>query len=204
MNVRRMVLAAAALVAVASGVTPAHAESFYEPTITGTGSFTVISAPSSVIPGAQEDDTKIQVFPERLVHVLTDDIAVDFDQPGDYVRSTPLPATQPVIEAGRVVNSYFIHVDRLADNTAAPGNVYEATFVFDAPILGVIAKGETLVNTHGTLGSPQTQYPQSPGKGTMELGQGDWVKFDAPSTLTVHATNWNVADQVRVITQGTP
>ena len=172
------------------------------PGVTLTGQIIVIDPPASVVPGALENKDQMQVFAERTGLVLSDPVTVDFTKSGDYDQEADLPDLKPVIPAGTVVNSYFIHVDQPGDTGSTR---YNATITFPAEVIGVMVTGATLTAGHALLGVPGTTY----GASVWELnalcattGQDCVTLSSDRKTLILKATDWNVADHMRVITEG--
>lgn len=164
-----------------------------------TGDADLITAPSSVKPGALVD---LVVFQESKGHVLTKDIDVDLVHEGRYGTASVSPSTPVASQllAGTRVSSYFVHLDGDSSGTS-PWNVLLS---FDEPILGVILSRANLDASDDELGAPGTDYPRGLYKRGLGLNPSD------PAPDGVHFTDryWifftmdeaSRVDQIRVIT----
>jgi hypothetical protein len=164
----------------------------------------VVAPPDSLMPDALESDTLMYVFTERSGFVLADDVTVDFSAPGTYHSTADLPDARPVIQAGTLVNSYYIHADQVGVNRSV---VLTRTITFPGEILGVMLLDETLIASHDILGAPGTAYPAVAGigyelRGPCPAALQDCVTLTASRrTLVLTATVYDVVDQIRVITR---
>lgn len=118
--------------------------------VSGSGAVSVISAPTSVAPGALESNTTVYAFNEKQGLVLTSALAVDF--------IPPLFASAGTIASGQKVDSHFVHFDRAG---ATGTNTLSGSVTFDGIILGLIFDNGSLDGTDGLLGSASTTYPAS-------------------------------------------
>jgi hypothetical protein len=175
--------------------------------VTLTGNIEQIAPPASVVVHVLESDDLARIFVERESFVLASDLTVDFTAVGTYDGVGDLPAVEPVIAAGTVLDSYFVH----ADNISSQGlREYEGTITFDVEILGVIltnvAATRLLSTADGILGHPGTAYPlATDGARDVELGPGlnlgDQLTLSADRrTLTFHLATEQSADQLRILT----
>jgi hypothetical protein len=170
------------------------------------GDIELISPPSSVVVHVLESDDLARIFLERQSAVLASNLTVDFTATGTYNQTADLPAVKPVIAAGTVVDSYFIH----ADNISSQGlRRYDGSVTFDVEILGVILTNLTanklLSISDGVLGHPGTLYPPATDAARdLELGLGldsDQLILSADrKTLTFHLATEQSADQLRIVT----
>ena len=163
----------------------------------GSGFEWLDTPPSNLAVGAYESDDLMRVFAEQTDFALTSDVTVDFTEPGTYDQVADLSPTP--ITAGTIVNSYYIHFDQ----TTALGKAHiSTTITFPDPIIGVILTGGNLSDSKDVLGLPGTAYPASGYELTGECSTQDCVTLSEDRlTLTLEATNYNVTDDMRVITQ---
>jgi hypothetical protein len=161
----------------------------------------------SVETGAAPNATSIRGFVERENFTLPVDLEVDFMEPGLYDSEDSLPSVRPIIRAGTVVNSIFLHADSLASNRpGVKGTVYTSSVVFDTDILGVIIRRSTFDllgnGTDAPIGAEGTVYPfgASSFRG-IEFGDNkENVFLIDKRTLQVRFNTVEAIDQVRVIT----
>jgi hypothetical protein len=164
------------------------------------------SPPSSVLLGTYESDSEIRLFTEKGAVSLVTPVAVDISVPGTYRFSADAPYTPAIVPAGTVVNSFFLHFDRVSTTgfTRLSGSA-----TFDCPIIGVIALTPQLDATDAALGRAGTTYPTGtqPKRG---------LEFEEEVTLTADRRTLSVTleiqqgsneladntlDQIRVITE---
>jgi hypothetical protein len=168
-------------------------------TPTGSGFEWLATPPSSIAVGALESDALMRVFAERTDFALTRDVAVDFTEPGTYTQMGDLAPT--TIEAGTIVNSYYIH----ADQTDTRANVaVVATITFPDPIIGVILTDGRLSASKDVLGVAGTDYPTSGYEliGGCPSTQDCATLSEDRHSLTLRTTIYNVTDDLRVLTRG--
>lgn len=128
----------------------------------------------------QTESNLIKIYPERTAVAVGQDVSVTATQPGRY---DAFLQQQSALEAGVVVDSYFIHQDtpgvRQPNLNDKP---YRATIRFDRPIVGVVATSQHLTQTHGRFGLAGVAYG----------GQSDWPAEQADNsgleTSTVYPT----------------
>ncbi len=143
-----------------------------------TGSLVYLSsAPASLVPGALENNRTMYAFDERQGVRLTQDVAVDFGDPGAYTRNEIWPAMTAhsrTVPAGTWVNSHYVHMDV----TTPRATTLRGTITFDSDILGVIVTDARLLATDGTLGAPGTVYAGA-ARRTIELENADRLVISA-------------------------
>jgi hypothetical protein len=104
--------------------------------------------------GQTESDNYIFVWDEQQNVTLTQDLAVDITEPGEYNRDkSPTPST---VSAGTTVSSYILHFD---EDTG--GRTLSGSITFDTPVLGIIMATnppDSLVASDGIVGIPTTTY----------------------------------------------
>ena len=147
---------------------------------TTSGQVEQIPQPLDARIGALESDLKARAWDEVQGHRLTSPLTVDATPAG--------PGT--TIGVGTWVSSHMIHVDQQGTEG---GVTFSGSVSFSDPVLGVITTNGGLVASDG-LGAP-TQFSAT-GRG---LEGGDSVTLGVSST-GIRFTNFNVIDQVRVIT----
>jgi hypothetical protein len=164
------------------------------------------SPPASVLLGAYESDSQIRLFSEKGTVSLVTPVAVDISVPGTYRFSADAPYTPGIVPAGTVVNSFFLHFDRISTTgfTRLSGSA-----TFDCPIIGVIALTPQLDATDASLGRAGTTYPTGtqPKRG-LEFEEVVTLTADRRTltvTLEIQQSSTspadNTLDQIRVITE---
>jgi hypothetical protein len=138
--------------------------------------------------------------------------------PQTYKTAASVPSPVPMIAAGTVVDSFYIHAEPVGHPLAAAH--YTATVRFDRPIVGLFLQWEdntslppaagplTLNNTDAILGAPGVNYNTPPhgGRG-MEFppgGHDDVVTVVNAQTLSLDLVTGTETDDLRVVTQGSP
>jgi hypothetical protein len=167
------------------------------------GDVTEIAPPPSVLEDVLVSTTTMSLFEERKNYVLPTALNVDIlgVGRGDTDPFTPAPDAG-MIAAGTRVDIYFVHFDR-------PGDTFGALFGaigFDAEVLGVIHKDESLDNSD-YLGVVGTSYPGGLSERGMAqtIEQFDWVEvvnapMGPPVSVRINSAVDVVLDQVRIIT----
>lgn len=118
-----------------------------------TGSARVVDAPASVLRGLWESNAYTHIFQEQSNLTLELSLGVDISITGRCAN--PEDCSPTSLEAGTVVNSYFVHQDALGRR----GNIFlQSSITFDEQILGVIVSASSL-NASDFLGAPGTTYP---------------------------------------------
>ncbi len=110
--------------------------------------------PSLERDGYSSDDTMILVL-ERQDVILPLDLRVTFKAPMNGTKSA-YDSNTAVLPAGLRVDSYLLHFNAAKINpnvTGIGGNVK-----FERPIVGVIARGDQLINSDSAFGAPGVQY----------------------------------------------
>lgn len=172
------------------------------PKIAGDARF-ALTPPRSLKLGAYENDEQIMVLLERYNVRLKNDLTVSFTEPGRY--NQVIAEVRPVIQAGRTVDSYLLHLDAIGESENPVK--HSATLAFDRPIIGVIVAGNRLTNSDFALGDPATQY----GEDIRPTEQRDARGFDGiddvlvisddRKSLSVALQVSNSMDQVRVLVE---
>ena len=162
------------------------------------GQMTKIAPPPSVELHMAESNTTQLAFDERQCVTLLAPLKVSIKSPGLYDETIDM--VTGTIPAGVRVSSHFVQADRVG--TGGPQIVLEGTLTTDAPILGIIVRAAHL-NSSDFLGAIGTVYPTGSSGRVMQLINGnDWINLDAGlQSVTVHTTNSQHADQVRVVTE---
>ena len=171
-------------------------------TIIGTGGqMTKIAPPPSVLFDALESDTTMFAFDEQQNVTLAQPLSVDITTPGTYDDSADL--TPGTIPAGTAVSSHFVHADHVG--TGVPRVTLDGTVTTDKDILGIAILAKAL-NDSDYLGAPGTLYPTGEfGPGFNLDNQDDFVIEQIDKrTVQIHSDVRIHADQVRIITDGTP
>ena len=157
-----------------------------------------IIAPPTVEPNRLENARYGMLFAEKKGVSLTASLRVDATVPGEYNMKTVMkPAT---VAAGTKVNSYYLHVDRVASPMAF--DVITGSLTFDTPILGVIAAEGNLIRSD-FLGDSRTMYPTS--RRTLDRNSPSnldrfWISADM-KTLRYEMQTSTACDSLRIITQ---
>jgi hypothetical protein len=163
-----------------------------------TGGMTEISAPASTLQNALESDTQIFLFAEQTSVTLGSSLSVDVALDGTYDSGNVPVAGSGSIAPGSVVDSYFIHLDRLGQNAVVSGSV-----TFDTDILGVIVYTGGLGGSDGLLGAGGTSYISGDPNRGLEFGPSEDVLTLSGSTLTLSLREQqNRVDQLRVVVAG--
>lgn len=158
----------------------------------------VITAPPTVEPNRLENARYAMLFAEKAGVALAASLGVDAASSGEYnMKSVMKPAT---IAAGVRVNSYYLHVDRVASPTAF--DVITGSLTFDAPILGVIATEGKLLKSD-VLGARGTVYPAA--RRTLDRNAPTnldrfWISADM-KTLRYEMQTSIACDSLRIITR---
>ena len=168
------------------------------------GAVRLIPPPASVQLGALESNTTLFLFAERTTYSLPQSVPVDISTPGTY---TTLPLSPSTINAGSLVDVYYLHHDQIGFNGGtAPGQNLQGSITFDTDVIGIIALDPTLVATNGILGAPGTLYDNFPNGQGYEFtppcpGLQDSVTLSSDRrTLTVCTTVYGANDDLRIIT----
>lgn len=144
-------------------------------------------------------------FEEQQDVLLELDIPVNVTEPGHYTRPLDLAGVMgnsdlpyPVLEAGTVVDSHFLHLD------VKSGPRLEGFVEFDTDIVGVIffdAEREIFAPSDLLFGAPGTLYPDMNVR-DLELRDGDWIWLsDDLRTLTFSMRDGSCGfDQIRILT----
>jgi len=138
--------------------------------------------PSSLALNAEQSDTEIKLFSEKLDHILAADLTLN-------VGSSP-------ILAGTRVSSYMFHFDALSGNNRnAMGSA-----MFDNDVLGVIHTTDLLNASDSELGLATTWYTAS--LRGLEIGSD---AFNIEGNMITVNVDFNVnhryMDEMRVVTR---
>lgn len=164
----------------------------------------VPAIPTALSLSASEGD-EIQLYPERAGINLQADTLVTFSEPGERRAFTNVQSTLP---AGTTVDSYFISLYPVGEPEQTLS--CHATITFDRPILGLIATGEHLNQTHSVFGLPGVDYAiKSAENGKIISGleisisgpdMSDRISLsDDRKTLRVELHAGEALDQMRVL-----
>lgn len=166
---------------------------------TAEGEVDLIAPPVSVVPNSSlESDEQIYVFREHAQVTLDAPLNVDGYLPSSYDGSSDL--VEHRLPAGTEVRSYFLHFDPASGSSGSAVNK-KGQLIFPEPIVAVIAESNYLDASDGPLGHPDVQYPE-PGIKRAPESNADHVSIDADRhTLRVDFKTWNVADQMRILTE---
>ncbi len=172
-----------------------------------TGDVQLLHAPPpSLALGQLEHDDKIYVLKERNGVRLQQQVTVDITEPG---RHTAWPRQRAEIATGQRVNSYLLHFDRIGDAQENYATA-KATITFDQPIIAVITRTQTLIESDAALGAPDAVYDSGTNRGleervsdpTINVNARDTVVLsDDRMTLTVRLKGHTNVDHIRVITR---
>jgi hypothetical protein len=165
------------------------------------GSVLFVSPPPSVAVNVLESNTNIFLFAERTTLTLPTAITPNITAPGTYPPDALTPSTIP---AGTVVDTFFLHADRVGTGFTVAIKL-SGSVTFDSEILGLQIGGDGLVFQSEFLGAPGTAY--TPAGFGYELGvacpNGDIVTLSADRrTVSVCSALFDAADDLRIITRG--
>lgn len=153
----------------------------------------------------QQESQSVQVFLEQSDLLLQDPVAVD-GVAGVQWFADENPAGYE-LAAGQRVDTYILHAD------PREGRRIEGEFVvrFDRPIMGVIGRHKTFIDSNGALGAPWTTYRieadannPGPNQGIENDGRevGDYATISPDGrTLSFAFYASTQTDQIRVIVQ---
>jgi hypothetical protein len=157
----------------------------------------VTTPPSSLVPGASENNLKALLFMEDTNLSFASAITVDATAPGLYKSKASL--TPGSIAAGTPLSDTYIHADPVTSGTTFTGSV-----TFNTDILGLIVTTNDLFATDSLLGVHGTNYGPSTNPRGLELSPSqDYFSISANlRTLTFTLKTWDYTDDIRVITAG--
>jgi hypothetical protein len=188
---RPVVLVALILTALLTVATAASAA-----IISTSGQVVQIPPPPSVM-GDLESNDHMFAFDEQQNVTLASALAVDITTAGVYDDQADL--TPGTIPAGTVVNSHFVHADKVGEGGG--GVNLEGTVTFDTDIVGIALVGATL-DASDFLGAPGTVYPTGKEQRQIALDSKDFVIWQVDNRTVVVHSNVNAhVDQVRIITE---
>jgi hypothetical protein len=154
------------------------------------------TAPSSLVPGAVENNLKALLFMEDTDLSFDSAITVNATAPGLYKSKASL--TPGSIAAGTLVSDTYIHADPVTSGTKFTGSV-----TFDSNILGVIVTTNDLFATDALLGVTGTNYGNVTPRGLELNPLQDYFSISTDlRTLTFTLTTWGWTDDIRVLTAG--
>lgn len=171
--------------------------------VTMSGQVEFISSPPSDVRSNQwESDTHARIFQERQSLTLTQPVSVDVTLPGT-VRLAPDDLSPATIGVGTVLNSYYLHLDSVADNFID----LRGSITFDSDIIGVITGvkdgitsndfGSSLALSNSILGRVGLSYS----RGATDLLPQDFFTITPDlRTLTFRLTTAPGDDNLRIIT----
>ncbi|MCP2727424.1 PEP-CTERM sorting domain-containing protein [Limnofasciculus baicalensis] len=140
-------------------------------------------------------DNLLQAFNEKQNFLLTQDIQTS--NPNDWSKLLP------GIPQGTRISSHYIYLNPLKKPIQFVNAA--ATFIFDAPILGVIGTHNQLLATNNLLGLSGVNYPGNTKFGARQLdnknpnGSKDTATF-LNNILNINFTARDGIDPIRVIT----
>jgi len=183
----------AAALSLAIAACPAHAA------ITSTsGAAQKIAAPADITTGKLESDTIIHAFEERSSVTTSQTISLDITQPGTVPGTSGSNLSPGSIPQGTVVNSHYIHYDKVGGSDTIKSATGSVTFGED--VLGLIISLSALTATNATLGAPGTTYPTGSSQ-HIELNDGTMITLSSDRrTVSVTLRVTCCADNIRVIT----
>ena len=164
------------------------------------------SGPSA---GSEYPEFTAFYFDETASVQLAEDLEVSVVESGFYAMKADLPSLFPNIQAGLVVSSHLLHLDRRIDPTL------EGTLTFDTDILGVIVHEgnrphpelDLLSGSDALLGWAGTFYPDDRAQRGLEFAAAPAHPKDAVGisedrrTLTWRLQSGSGAfDQIRIVT----
>jgi hypothetical protein len=151
--------------------------------------------PSSLVPGAVENNLQALLFMEDTDLSFASAITVDATAPGSYSSKASL--TPGSIAAGAFVSDTYIHADPITS-----GTIFNGSVTFNSDILGVIVTTNSLFATDALLGLTATDYGHAPSPRGLELSPlQDYFSISADlRTLNFTMRTWPYTDDVRVIT----
>jgi hypothetical protein len=161
-----------------------------------TGDVLITGAPSSLAPGADEDNLDAILFIEQAGFVLNSAVVTEANLPGIYTSKTGL--TGGILAAGTLVSSYYLH----ADPIASTGTPFSGSITFGSEILGVEATSTGLNATDSIFGDSNVVYAESDNARGFELTPNQDQFSISPDGLTLSfaALTWNNVDDLRIIT----
>ncbi|HEY4085464.1 MAG TPA: PEP-CTERM sorting domain-containing protein [Bryobacteraceae bacterium] len=153
--------------------------------------------PSSLVPGAVENDLKALLFMEDSDLSFASAITVNATAPGLYQSKASL--TPGSIAAGTRISDTYIHADPVTSGTIFTGSV-----TFNTDILGLIVTTNDLFASDSFLGVTGTNYGGSTTPRGLELSPTqDYFSISSNlRTLTFTLKTWAYTDDIRVITAG--
>ena len=157
------------------------------------------SAPADVTRNVLESDTTIAVFVEKENHTLASSINVTPASAGLSFAGNSIPASS-ALAAGTLVNSYFVHGDRIGSSTTRV--TLSGTLEFDSDILAVIVRTSHHNSSDAELGAPGTSYGGSL-RGLENNNDLISISSDLRS-IDIQLSFGTAADDVRIITAASP
>lgn len=166
---------------------------------TAEGEIGLVEAPVSVVPNSSlESDERIYVFREHEQVTLDAPLDVDGYLPRSYDGSGDLEEAR--LPAGTELRSYFLHFDPASGSSGSAVNK-QGRLTFPEPIVAVITASKYLDASDGPLGHADVRYPD-PGMKRGPESDADRFTIGADRrTLQIDFETWNVADQMRILTE---
>jgi len=166
--------------------------------LTLTGDVNMIFPPADVTANARTNNRKALLFREQVDTALSSDLTVQAYLPGNY--SAPASPQSRVLNAGRVVTSYFLHAD--VTNDAATPTLMSGSITFNERILGVIFGGD-FTPSDALLGVAGTTYETTAGHGAdLSDGTDSFRISNSRTRLDFSLFVNGITDQIRIITAG--
>lgn len=140
-------------------------------------------------------DKKAYLFLEAIDQPLTSDLAIDFDQPGEYTKKSPM--IEKHLARGSRVNSYLLHIDR----TGCRSNIKPRMEIeFRTPILGVICNHDALEASDLVFGLTADCRVKQPSRGSVRNESDVLTLSEDGRSLSIVLNVAKNLDQLRVIT----
>ncbi len=181
-----LALAAAGLPSASAGITNTTGDAiFLDP------------PPASLVLNALVNDDQGFVFNERQNVTIPAGLYVDITAPGVYDETSDLDRVR--LQAGTIVNSYFVHVDNDRNKPGSAKVLLSVTF--DQPIIGIMVRDSVLDVSDAVLGAPGTVYPTGQRARTYEFKPDRLSLSSDLRTVTIRTVSKNDMDEIRIVTQ---
>ena len=165
------------------------------------GQVELTPAQGTVEVNKNEDLNYAKIFPERTSVTLAAPLPVDVTRPGDFNTASKL--TPGLIQAGTVVNSWYLH----ADVTGQPSEFRQMKgwITFESPVLGLVFSDSRL-NLSNYLGLSTTIYSKAARQLDVGLDPNSDSISLSPDRKTVYFNSMTApaCDDLRIITAATP
>lgn len=142
--------------------------------VTRSDSIQEISPPPDLRQGVPdlESNTTVSLFVERLDFTLPEELPLDVSDAGTWLDS-PGHFSPGTADVGKLIDVYFLRFDPVG--TPSQPRRIEGSITFDADILGVITKTNSLLATHPILGLGGVIYPTGDNQGTEPNNAGTFL-----------------------------